>query len=234
MYILRFLCALLRVVCFAAIGCVCVAQTIDTSGANITRGEEFAVTDLNPQYDQLELESLIKYPRQAARLRFEGDVVLSVLVSTEGHAIRFVVSKSIHPLLDACAIEAVQDLDFVPAFRKGHPIDAWITMPIRFRMRTNPPEPDELIRFNMRQLNYYLSKLRPEPPPSTIQCNVTVLKTGELDKVELKSQPNLDDMILKRILESVRKLVFLPRIVDSAPVDATRTFSIELPIHIQD
>jgi len=66
----------------------------------------------------------------------EGTVALRALVSVDG-AVRSVevAGSSGSPVLDRTAVEAVRRWRFAPATRDGEPIDAYVTLRIRYVVR---------------------------------------------------------------------------------------------------
>lgn len=76
-----------------------------------------------------------RYPTAARRNGEQGTVTLRVLVSREGAPARVTVeqtSGSRH--LDAAALEAVKAWRFVPARQGTEPVEAWVLVPIVFRL----------------------------------------------------------------------------------------------------
>ena len=63
----------------------------------------------------------------------QGRVILKVLVRTDGTAASVeVFGSSGDPALDAAAIRAARNWNFLPATRDGVPIEAWAMIPVRF------------------------------------------------------------------------------------------------------
>lgn len=77
------------------------------------------------------------YPLSARRRGIEGTVRIDVLVSREGAA-RDTKLKlgSGAAELDNSAIGAVNAWRFVPARRGNEPVEAWVTVPIRFQLKS--------------------------------------------------------------------------------------------------
>lgn len=77
-----------------------------------------------------------EYPSMARRMGMEGVVLLTVLVRSDGGVGDIDVAKSSgFPALDDAALRTVKSRwRFVPARRDGEPIDARVTVPIRFRL----------------------------------------------------------------------------------------------------
>jgi len=75
------------------------------------------------------------YPRSARRAGEQGTVVLRVLVAADGSPARVEVERSSGSAsLDSAALEAVQRWRFVPARRGAVPVEAWVKVPVVFRL----------------------------------------------------------------------------------------------------
>lgn len=79
-----------------------------------------------------------KYPEMARRRGYEGEVLLSVMISVDGTVIALKVKESSgHPILDRAAMKAVALWEFEPARRMRTPIPLSVDIPVRFVLR-NP------------------------------------------------------------------------------------------------
>ncbi|MGE0079925.1 MAG: TonB family protein [Thiohalomonadaceae bacterium] len=75
------------------------------------------------------------YPRSARKLRQQGTVELRVRVSAEGAPVELTVLQSSGvAVLDKAALSAVRQWRFVPARRGGTATEAWVVVPIHFRL----------------------------------------------------------------------------------------------------
>lgn len=75
------------------------------------------------------------YPAEAQQRHWQGTVLLSVHVQTDGKPDHVeLASSSGHAPLDDAAVEAVEDWRFVPARRGDVAIDGWIKVPIEFKL----------------------------------------------------------------------------------------------------
>jgi protein TonB len=75
------------------------------------------------------------YPRAARRSGDQGTVTLRVRVSTEGAPAQVELDRSSGSnILDAAALEAVKRWRFAPARRGSEPIEAWVIVPVVFRL----------------------------------------------------------------------------------------------------
>ena len=77
-----------------------------------------------------------RYPRTARRRRYEGTVMLEVLVSIQGRVrdLRLAESSG-YDILDEAAVEAVRDWSFEPGRRGRQPMEMWVKIPIKFQLQ---------------------------------------------------------------------------------------------------
>ncbi len=77
-----------------------------------------------------------QYPSRALRLKQEGVVYLKILLSENGEIekIEF-IEKSIYPLLNQAAIDAVKKWQFNPTIIDGNYVKSWVEVPIEFRIK---------------------------------------------------------------------------------------------------
>jgi protein TonB len=75
------------------------------------------------------------YPLMSRRMREQGEVVLRVFVTAQGDPREIQLKKgSGFARLDRAAQEAVHRWKFIPAKRGNRPVDAWVNVPIEFRL----------------------------------------------------------------------------------------------------
>ncbi len=75
------------------------------------------------------------YPALSRRMREEGRVLLRVLVSPDGRPTRIELAEtSGSSRLDAAAQGAVTRWQFVPARRGDRPVEAWVVVPVVFKL----------------------------------------------------------------------------------------------------
>ena len=78
------------------------------------------------------------YPMLSRRLREEGEVMLRVLVAADGQPKRIEVrTGSGSERLDRAAEDAVARWRFVPARRGDTAVEAWVLVPIVFKLKGN-------------------------------------------------------------------------------------------------
>ena len=79
-----------------------------------------------------------EYPQQSREDREEGLVVLRILISSEGRPLSIQLKKSSgFRALDAAAVSGVKRWSFTPATQNQQAVEAWIDIPIRFRLDQN-------------------------------------------------------------------------------------------------
>jgi protein TonB len=76
------------------------------------------------------------YPQEALRSNITGRVTLSFAVTSVGTVADIKVTQSAHPLLDAAAVQAVQQLKrFTPGQEDGKPVRVAFTVPVNFAIK---------------------------------------------------------------------------------------------------
>src|SRR5271165_766205 len=85
------------------------------------------------------------YPDEARRAKYQAQVVLWLVVDTEGSPQRIRVQQAAGMGLDEKAIDAVQQWRFEPATRNGQPVPVMINVEVNFRLygktETSPAAP---------------------------------------------------------------------------------------------
>ncbi len=77
-----------------------------------------------------------KYPEIARRRGYQGEVLLSVMISVDGTVVALKVKESSgHPILDRAAMKAVAAWEFEPARRMGARVPLSVDIPVRFVLR---------------------------------------------------------------------------------------------------
>lgn len=97
----------------------------ETASAVIT--EAMPLYKMNPEPE---------YPRMAEKRRYEGTVILSVLVNKQGMVDNlWIFESSGYKILDNAALKAVRNWTFEPGKRGDEPMDMWVEVPVRFEIR---------------------------------------------------------------------------------------------------
>ena len=74
-----------------------------------------------------------------------GRVILQFVVEKDGHIGEVKVVRSIDPEIDAEAVRVVKSLpDFIPGRQDGEPVAVWYTIPVSFKVQSEPqPQPQD-------------------------------------------------------------------------------------------
>ena len=76
------------------------------------------------------------YPTVALRRRYQGTILLEVLVNSQGRVGELRVFRSCgYEVLDQAALTAVKDWLFEPGRQGDNKIDMWVRVPVRFQLR---------------------------------------------------------------------------------------------------
>lgn len=89
-----------------------------------------------------ELPAVVKmvkptYPELARIAGVEGVVIAWALVGLDGNVREVRIQKGID-VLNASAIDALRQWHFTPAWRDGHPVPAWVAVPVRYTLHGTP------------------------------------------------------------------------------------------------
>ena len=75
-----------------------------------------------------------EYSEEARKAKYQGTVVLWLIVDQSGHPQNVRVARSLGMGLDQKAIEAVRQWKFEPAMKDGHPVSVQINVEVNFRL----------------------------------------------------------------------------------------------------
>ncbi|HYL78401.1 MAG TPA: TonB family protein [Bryobacteraceae bacterium] len=76
-----------------------------------------------------------QYTEQARNARFEGTVILFVVITPDGHATEIKVLRPLGMGLDQAAIDCVKKWKFRPGLKEGNPVPVQATIEVNFRIR---------------------------------------------------------------------------------------------------
>lgn len=103
-----------------------------TTTDNVAKTNSMAKTDYSPWTIA---SPAPEYPRAARRNGWIGRVGMHVLISDQGTVQQVeLLSSSGHKELDLAAVAALHKWLFHPAQKDGHPIAAWVVVPVLFRL----------------------------------------------------------------------------------------------------
>jgi len=80
------------------------------------------------------LQSLVVYPQVAIDSNMQGKVIVRMLVRKDGSVQKVEVDRSVNPILDSAAIQAMMKAKFTPAKQNGQPVKVWYETPIIFKL----------------------------------------------------------------------------------------------------
>jgi TonB family protein len=103
----------------------------------------FTVTEEMPEFPGGGREGMtawiysnIKYPGEAVKKKITGKVYVDFMVSSTGKVKDVVVSKPVHPLLDAEAKRVISNMpDWKPGSQAGKPVDVQMQVPVEFKLK---------------------------------------------------------------------------------------------------
>jgi TonB family protein len=75
-----------------------------------------------------------EYSDEARRAKYQGNVLLSLVVDATGHVRDIHVARSVGMGLDENAIEAVQKWKFAPGMKDGRPVAVQVSVEVNFRL----------------------------------------------------------------------------------------------------
>lgn len=76
----------------------------------------------------------IEYPKAAREAGIEGRLVLDFVVEPDGRPTDIVVARSLHPLCDSAAVDALRRTRFAPGMHNGEEVRVRMRLPVRFRL----------------------------------------------------------------------------------------------------
>jgi len=98
--------------------------------------EDFIAVEQEPQIDLVKLNKNLVYPEMARLVGVEGQVILRVLVGKDGMVKKAIVQHSDNSLLDKAALDAINKYGYItPAIQNKQPVQFWLNIPIKFRLR---------------------------------------------------------------------------------------------------
>jgi len=74
------------------------------------------------------------YPEVARRSKIEGVVVLEAVITKTGTVEEVKVLRSLHPVMDQAAVNAVKQWKYKPAILNGKPVKVYFTVTVNFKL----------------------------------------------------------------------------------------------------
>lgn len=76
-----------------------------------------------------------KYSKQARKAKFSGQVVVSMIVGTDGEPHNVHILRGVGMGLDEEAMKAVEQYKFKPAMQSGKPVAVYVNVQVNFQIR---------------------------------------------------------------------------------------------------
>jgi periplasmic protein TonB len=114
------------------------AETPDASPGRLTEEQRAEYSDKLTDPPEViggldAVREILRYPKELAESNIQGTVLITAYVGEDGTVHDAETLRSVHPDLDASALQAVLQLRFKPAELHGKAAKSRITIPIRFR-----------------------------------------------------------------------------------------------------
>jgi len=94
-------------------------------------GNDFVAFDTKPEIVSYVPPEYSEFAREAG---LEGQVLVDVLVGTDGRVKQARISRSVHQVLDAAALVAARRATFTPGKQRNIPVEVWVTLPYNFTL----------------------------------------------------------------------------------------------------
>ncbi len=98
--------------------------------------EVFVVVESMPKMigGMAKLSQAVKYPVVARKQGVEGNVIVKIVVDTEGNPGSPIILRSPSPLLEEAAVKAVMAQRFEPGKQRGRAVKVEVVIPVKFRL----------------------------------------------------------------------------------------------------
>lgn len=102
----------------------------------VDTNEVFVVVESMPKMigGMAKLSQAVKYPVIARKQGIEGNVIVKIVVDTDGVPANPVILRSPSPLLDEAAVTAVMAQRFEPGKQRGRAVKVEVVIPVKFRL----------------------------------------------------------------------------------------------------
>lgn len=175
-----------------------------------------------------EIHKLIGYPKEAAKQGIEGNVIMEVLVDTDGKLLEAHVKQG-PSILAAAVAEHIEKLVFEPGLKDGKPVQCKVTLPFHFRLTgdarkqakstsTTKAEGSYPKAKNLEEV-YKLIGYPKEAEEQGIEGTVVVEALVDADGKLLEAHVKQGHILLsKAVGEHIDKLTFEPAVKDGNPI----------------
>ncbi len=119
---------------------------------NVNKDEKvFTAVEVAPKFKGGDMEMYkfltrnMRYPEEAAKNDIQGRVTVQFVVKKDGSIGEVKVVRGVSPELDAEAIRVIKSMPaFEPGKMNGEPVNVWYTLPLSFKLSSNPVKTDSL------------------------------------------------------------------------------------------
>ncbi len=189
-----------------------------------------------------------KYSEEARQAKFNGIVLVNLVVDQNGVPQNVHVLRGVGMGLDEKAVEAIQQYKFKPAIENGEPVPVSLNVEVNFRtfdgpkpqtLQSNskpevptvaPTRPDgvtmPLIIYQVEP--EYTKAARKAKKSGTVLLNLTVNNRGLPQNVHVIR--SLDSGLDKKAVEAVKQYRFKPAMKDNQPIDVALNVEVNFQI----
>lgn len=96
---------------------------------------KFIEIDEMPKLDNDAFVKNLKYPENARKEGIEGSVILKALINKDGKAEKVEILETDNKIFNQSAIDAIKKTAFKPGRDKGKNVSAWVTVPVRYKLK---------------------------------------------------------------------------------------------------
>ena len=175
-----------------------------------------------------------EYSEEARRAKWQGAVVLQVVIDESGVPQDIHVVRSLGLGLDEKAIEAVQQWRFKPGLKDGKPVPVSANIEVNFRLPSAEPiataapasKPIAVggrimdSRVVQRVPPVYPANARAARVQGTVQLSVTIGPDGRVQDVQALSGPAL---LTRAAIQAVAQWVYQPFLLNGQPISVQTT-----------
>jgi len=180
-----------------------------------------------------------EYSEEARVAKWQGTVLLQVVIDQSGVPQDIRVVRSLGLGLDQKAVEAVQKWRFKPGLKDGQPVPVAANIEVNFRLLQSPQPPTAAVapipgavsvggavmesRIVQRIPPVYPSVARAARVQGAVQLAITVGPDGRVQNVQVVSGPAL---LTQAAIESVTQWIYQPFLLNGQPVSVQTTANV--------
>jgi len=167
-----------------------------------------------------------EYPEEARLTRFQGTVVMSLVVAVDGQALDLQVGRSLGLGLDEKATAAVREWTFRPALKDGQPVNVRATVEVNFRLLDK--EMEDFTHLSQVQFHTPAGATRPTVQSTVLpirsngskypRATVTFDINEEGNAANIQVDRTSDDVWASEVIAALRQWKFKPGSKNGVPV----------------